>query len=185
MRFDFTKRGDRKSVTEILQTQAALTGRKELRLDMAKEMMRAVIFKGAYKIELVDRPVPQVKDDTDIIVKVMYSALCGSEMHVFRGHQPSPTDFIMGHEFTGTVEEVGSAVKNFKKGDQIVSPFTVSWYDDFVLRYRTEAECWVVETAFIARMDTHRDALMSCYLAAQHWMERRLNTCVYHWRTRL
>lgn len=93
--------------------------------------MRAVIFKGAYKVELVDRPVPKVKDDTDIVVKVMYSALCGSEMHVFRGHQPSPTDFIMGHEFTGTVEEVGSAVKNFKKGDQIVSPFTVSWYVDF------------------------------------------------------
>lgn len=34
----------------------------------------------------------------------------------------------MGHEFTGTVEEVGSAVKNLKKGDQVVSPFTVSWY---------------------------------------------------------
>ena len=32
-----------------------------------------------------------------------------------------------GHEFTGTVEEIGSEVKNFKKGDQVVSPFTVSW----------------------------------------------------------
>ena len=34
---------------------------------------------------------------------------------------------LQGHEFTGTVEEMGSAVKNFKKGDQVVSPFTVSW----------------------------------------------------------
>ena len=33
----------------------------------------------------------------------------------------------LGHEFTGTVEEAGSEVKNFKKGDQVVSPFTVSW----------------------------------------------------------
>ncbi|KAL8667283.1 MAG: hypothetical protein Q9202_000856 [Teloschistes flavicans] len=104
-------------------------------------MMRAVIFKGAYKIELVDRPVPKVKDDTDIIVKVMYSALCGSEMHVFRGHQPSPTDFIMGHEFTGTVEEVGSAVKNFKKGDQIVSPFTVSCGDCFYCQNGYSSRC--------------------------------------------
>lgn len=32
-----------------------------------------------------------------------------------------------GHEFTGTVEEIGSEVKNFQKGDQVVSPFTVSW----------------------------------------------------------
>lgn len=36
----------------------------------------------------------------------------------------------MGHEFTGTVEEVGSAVKNFTKGNQIVSPFTLSWSAD-------------------------------------------------------
>ena len=34
----------------------------------------------------------------------------------------------MGHEFTGFVEEVGSSVKHFKKGDKIVSPFTLSWY---------------------------------------------------------
>lgn len=89
--------------------------------------MRAVVFKGPYKVEVTERPVPQIRDDTDIIVKVIYSALCGSELHVFRGHQPSPENFIMGHEFTGTVEEVGSAVKGFQKGDQIVSPFTVSW----------------------------------------------------------
>ena len=77
--------------------------------------------------------------------RVINSCTHPSELHVFRGHQPSPTGFIMvrrpqgnqlalgelislqGHEFTGTVEEMGSAVKNFKKGDQVVSPFTVSW----------------------------------------------------------
>lgn len=50
------------------------------------------------------------------------------ELHVFRGHQPSPTGFIMGHEFTGIVFEVGNEVKSVKVGDKIVSPFTVSWY---------------------------------------------------------
>lgn len=89
--------------------------------------MRAVVFGGPRKVELEDRPVPKIQAETDIIVKVIYSALCGSELHVFRGHQPSPEGFIMGHEFTGTVEEVGSAVKNLKKGDKVVSPFTVSW----------------------------------------------------------
>lgn len=49
------------------------------------------------------------------------------ELHVFRGHQPSPTGFIMGHEFTGIVKVVGSKVKTVKVGDKIVSPFTVSW----------------------------------------------------------
>ena len=49
-----------------------------------------------------------------------------SELHVFRGHQPSPTGFIMGHEFTGTIVEVGSEVTSVQKGDKIVSPFTLS-----------------------------------------------------------
>lgn len=49
-----------------------------------------------------------------------------SELHVFRGHQPSPTGFIMGHEFTGTVTVVGPSVTTVRIGDQIVSPFTVS-----------------------------------------------------------
>ena len=67
------------------------------------------------------------------------------ELHVFRGHQPSPTGellvgiwwavltgwhvgFIMGHEFTGVVKEVGSEVKTVKVGDKVVAPFTVSWW---------------------------------------------------------
>ncbi len=50
-----------------------------------------------------------------------------SELHVFRGHQPSPTGFIMGHEFIGVVSEVGDEVNSVKKGDRVVCPFTVSW----------------------------------------------------------
>ncbi len=46
---------------------------------------------------------------------------------MFRGHQPSGTGFIMGHEFTGIVVEAGSGVKTVKVGDKIVAPFTVSW----------------------------------------------------------
>jgi len=68
--------------------------------------MKAVIFKGPHKVAIEDRPIPQIQHGLDIIVKVEYTALCGSELHVFRGHQPSPTGFIMGHEFTGRVHEV-------------------------------------------------------------------------------
>ncbi|ORY69030.1 chaperonin 10-like protein [Pseudomassariella vexata] len=88
--------------------------------------MRAVVLKGVKKVVVEDRPTPTIQAPTDIIVKVRYTALCGSELHVFRGHQPSATNFIMGHEFTGVVEQVGSAVQLLKPGDSIVSPFTVS-----------------------------------------------------------
>lgn len=44
---------------------------------MAEETMRAVVFKGVYRVEVEDRPVPQIREPTDIIVKVRYTALCG------------------------------------------------------------------------------------------------------------
>ena len=79
---------------------------------MSKNTMKAVVFKGTLKVEIEDRPIPKIVEPTDIIIKVRYSALCGryawvikgvyfladtmtSELHVFRGHQPSKTDFIM------------------------------------------------------------------------------------------
>ena len=49
------------------------------------------------------------------------------ELHVYRGHQPSPTGFIMGHEFVGTVVQAGSEVQSVSVGDKVVTPFTVSW----------------------------------------------------------
>ncbi|KAL8998490.1 MAG: hypothetical protein Q9169_002433 [Polycauliona sp. 2 TL-2023] len=120
---------------------------------MAAKTMRAVVFKGPHKVELEDRPIPRIQDDTDIIVKVIYSALCGSELHVFRGHQPSPEGFIMGHEFTGTVEDVGSAVKNLKKGDQVVSPFTVSCQACFYCKNGYSSRCEKVQLFGTAGLD--------------------------------
>lgn len=45
---------------------------------MGKDMMKAVVFEGPGKVSLVDRPVPKIKEQTDIIVEVTYTALCGS-----------------------------------------------------------------------------------------------------------
>ncbi|KAF6519174.1 hypothetical protein HZS61_017548 [Fusarium oxysporum f. sp. conglutinans] len=88
--------------------------------------MKAVVFDGLYKISVQDRPVPQIRDERDIIIKVYAAGLCGSELHIYRGHQPSDTGFIMGHEFTGTVVQIGSAVKTINIGDKVVAPFTAS-----------------------------------------------------------
>jgi threonine dehydrogenase-like Zn-dependent dehydrogenase len=63
---------------------------------------------------------------------VFANRIISSELHVFRGHQPSPIDFIMGHEFTGTVVETGQGIKTLKKGDQVVSPFTICWLEALV-----------------------------------------------------
>lgn len=46
---------------------------------------------------------------------------------MFRGVEPAGKDFIMGHEFVGTIVEMGSAVKTLQKGDRVVTAFTTSW----------------------------------------------------------
>ncbi|KAI1274129.1 GroES-like protein [Xylaria sp. FL0933] len=108
---------------------------------MAKNTMRAVVFKGVKEVAVEERPVPTIQDPTDIIVKVRYTALCGSELHVFRGHQASAPGFIMGHEFTGIVHEVGSRVKSVQPGDSIVSPFTVSCGECFYCKRGFSSRC--------------------------------------------
>jgi threonine dehydrogenase-like Zn-dependent dehydrogenase len=108
---------------------------------MSKETMKAVVFHGKLDVRLEDRPIPQIVDPTDIIVKVRYSALCGSELHVFRGHQPSKTGFVMGHETTGEVVELGSSVKTHKKGDIVVMPFTLSCGECFYCKRGYSSRC--------------------------------------------
>lgn len=71
----------------------------------------------------------------------LQGADAGSELHVFRGHQPSGTDFIMGHEFTGEVVEVGENVKKFQKGDTMVTPFTVSCGECFYCKGGFSSRC--------------------------------------------
>ncbi|CZR53684.1 related to formaldehyde dehydrogenase [Phialocephala subalpina] len=93
---------------------------------MTQEFMQAVVFKGPKRVVIEERPIPHIQEPSDIIVKVKYTALCGSELHVYRGSQPSPLGFIMGHEFTGVVDQLGSDVRSVKKGDLVVAPFTIS-----------------------------------------------------------
>lgn len=82
---------------------------------------------------------PQHKTETQSTISHILTT--PSELHVFRGHQPSDTGFIMGHEFTGYVHEMGSSIKNFKKGDKVVSPFTSSCGDCFYCRNTHTSRC--------------------------------------------
>ncbi|KAI2678087.1 hypothetical protein CBS147355_5088 [Penicillium roqueforti] len=103
--------------------------------------MQAVVFKGPSKVVIEQKPIPKIQDPTDVILKVRYTALCGSELHVFRGHQKSGIEFVMGHEFTGEVVELGSDIKNFQKGDRVVSPFTTSCGKCFYCKRGFSSRC--------------------------------------------
>ncbi|KAK0646468.1 alcohol dehydrogenase GroES-like domain-containing protein [Cercophora newfieldiana] len=106
-----------------------------------QKTMKAVVFNGPGKVSVQDRPVPQLQQPKDAIVKVETTALCGSELHAYRGIQKSETGFIMGHEFVGTVVEAGTEVKDVKIGDKVVAPFTSSCMVCFYCKNGFSARC--------------------------------------------
>ncbi|KAI5928514.1 GroES-like protein [Camillea tinctor] len=103
--------------------------------------MKAVVFEGPYKVSVQDRPVPKLQGDGDIIVKVLASGLCGSELHRFRGHEHGDSGVIMGHEFSGIVVAAGKDVKTVQLGDKVVSPFTVSCMNCFYCKNGHSSRC--------------------------------------------
>jgi alcohol dehydrogenase len=88
--------------------------------------MKALVFHKPkdVSVDTVDDPI--IEENTDVILKVTSTAICGSDLHIYNGAFPQPKDMILGHEFMGIVEEVGSGVKNLKKGDRVVVPFPIS-----------------------------------------------------------
>ena len=89
--------------------------------------MKAITFQGKEKLSFETVTDPSIIQPTDVIVKVVLTAICGSDLHVYREHEKG-LDYgtVMGHEFFGEVVEIGSAVTGLKKGDRVVSPFTTS-----------------------------------------------------------
>ncbi|CUM67403.1 uncharacterized protein PRCAT00005097001 [Priceomyces carsonii] len=104
--------------------------------------MKAVTFFGAHDIRVIDKPVPVIEETTDAIIKIHSTALCGSELHPYRGAIiPPSTGHTMGHEFTGVIVEVGSDVKNFETGDEVVSIFTTQCGKCFYCTHGVSSKC--------------------------------------------
>ncbi len=70
---------------------------------------------------------PELEAPDDIILRVTATAICGSDLHLYRGKVPGmQAGDILGHEFMGIVEETGKEVTRVQKGDRVVIPFTIS-----------------------------------------------------------
>ena len=84
--------------------------------------MKALVYDQPGSITWTDRPDPKIQEDTDIIMRVTTTTICGSDTHIVKGGVPdTPHGTILGHEGVGVVEEVGSAVKNVVPGDRILA----------------------------------------------------------------
>ena len=83
--------------------------------------MKALVYHGPGKKSWEEKPKPLLKQPTDAVVKIFKTTICGTDLHIMKGDLPSVTDGrIIGHEGVGIIEEVGTAVTNFKKGDHVL-----------------------------------------------------------------
>jgi threonine dehydrogenase-like Zn-dependent dehydrogenase len=105
-------------------------------------MMQALTYQGAHDVRVESVPDPTIVDADDILLRVTATAICGSDLHLYRGKVPGMKDGdILGHEFMGVVEEVGPAVTRLAKGDRVVVPFTISCGSCFFCGKQLYAAC--------------------------------------------
>jgi len=89
--------------------------------------MRALTYHGSHDVRVDTVPDPVLHEPDDILLKITATAICGSDLHLYRGKIPELKDGdILGHEFMGVVVDSGTEVTNLKKGDRVVVPFVIA-----------------------------------------------------------
>jgi threonine dehydrogenase-like Zn-dependent dehydrogenase len=95
--------------------------------------VKAMVYHGPGRVRYEDKPDPILEHPEDAILRVTATAICGSDLHLYRGLVPDTrVGHTFGHEFVGIVEEVGPDVRGLARGDRVAVPFNIScgrcWY---------------------------------------------------------
>lgn len=81
--------------------------------------MKALVWNGN-KIELTEKEKPEIIHSRDAIVKVKFSSICTSDLHIIKGFVPKAKEgIVLGHEFVGEIVELSGEIKNLKVGDRV------------------------------------------------------------------
>lgn len=104
--------------------------------------MKALVWHGKRDVRVDNVPDPTIQEDTDAIIRVTTTAICGSDLHLYEVLSPfmTPGD-ILGHEPMGIVEEVGRGVTHIKPGDRVVIPFNISCGNCFMCDEGLHSQC--------------------------------------------
>ncbi len=97
--------------------------------------MKALTYRGPADVRVENKPDPLIEHPGDAILRVTRTAICGSDLHLYRGLVPDTrVGHTFGHEFTGIVEETGGEVRELRRGDRVVVPFNISCGSCFYCR---------------------------------------------------
>lgn len=104
--------------------------------------MQAVTYQGIKHVVVKDVPDPSIEKPDDIIVRLTSTAICGSDLHLIHGMVPNMhTDYIIGHEPVGVVEEAGPEVTRVKKGDRVIIPFNAACGQCWFCQHDLTSQC--------------------------------------------
>jgi threonine dehydrogenase-like Zn-dependent dehydrogenase len=118
--------------------------------------MKALCWCGKKKVAVQNVDDPKIINPRDALIRITTTAICGSDLHLYDGYIPTmEKGDVLGHEFMGIVEEVGSGVSNLKRGDRVVVPFTIACGSCFFCKKQLWSACdnsnpnaWMVEKAY-------------------------------------
>jgi threonine dehydrogenase-like Zn-dependent dehydrogenase len=102
--------------------------------------MRGVVMYGPGDVRVEERADPQIVEPTDAIIRLSATCICGSDLWPYRGAEPVERQ-VMGHEYVGVVEEIGSEVRTIKVGDFVVGSFWASDNTCEICRAGYQAYC--------------------------------------------
>ena len=105
--------------------------------------MKALTWQGKRNVTVETVPDPELREDTDVIIEVTSTGICGSDLHLYEVLGPfmEPGD-IIGHEPMGRVVEAGSA-SGLSQGDRIVVPFSIAC-----------GHCWMCDRGLFSQCET-------------------------------
>src|ERR671935_2623199 len=90
--------------------------------------MEAAVLADVGTLALEERPLPSVARPDDVLLEVECCGICGTDLHILSvppGH-PASVGVVLGHEFVGTVREIGEGVTSLRPGDRVVVAANVS-----------------------------------------------------------
>jgi 2-desacetyl-2-hydroxyethyl bacteriochlorophyllide A dehydrogenase len=93
--------------------------------------MRAVTFQAPGEVRVDEKPEPELDGPGSAIVRVEATGICGSDLHIYHGRVQIDPGFTIGHEFVGTIEQVGDDVKGLAEGDRVLGCYCTACGDCF------------------------------------------------------
>lgn len=123
-----------------------------------KKEMKAAVTHASQDLRIENVPVPEIKEN-EVLIQVKACGICGTDPHIYNGHFPAPMPLIQGHEFSGVVVKVGSAVTSVAVGDRVTADINISCGNCYFCRTGQKLFC-----ENITQLGVHIDGAFAEYL---------------------